>query len=190
VPNLKSYFFYLSVKIYTNMKQSLFILFAMLISLSTFSQETTSYVTIGQRDPNSNTNNISQNTDTKNFAISIGFLHGGGSLIGADLEYLFSKRFGFQAGIGYVGFGFGINYHIKPNNISSSFISLQYMNQGMGRSHTQSVISPIFVFRARKIFTASLGLGFRVYEGPAFNSRSMGNTPVMLTYMIGVYFPL
>ena len=36
-------------------------------------------------------------------AVSIGLLHGGGSLVGADFEILVSERVGLQAGAGIVG---------------------------------------------------------------------------------------
>jgi hypothetical protein len=59
-------------------------------------------------------------------AINAGFLMGGGSTLGADVEYLFAKnRWGVQAGAGFLGFGAGVSYHLKPS-ISSSLISVQY----------------------------------------------------------------
>jgi len=69
----------------------------------------------------------------KRKSITIGILQGGGSLVGFDLEFLLTDRFGFQVGAGFVGYGAGLNYHFKPS-IRSSFISLQYWNQGIGRS--------------------------------------------------------
>jgi len=65
---------------------------------------------------------ISEQTEKRN-SITIGILQGGGSLIGADMEFLLTDRFGFQIGAGLVGFGGGLNYHFKPS-IRSSFISL------------------------------------------------------------------
>lgn len=75
---------------------------------------------------------VSEQTEKRN-SITIGILQGGGSLIGADMEFLLTDRFGFQIGAGLVGFGGGLNYHFKPS-IRSSFISLQYWNQGIGNS--------------------------------------------------------
>ncbi|MFV0501953.1 MAG: hypothetical protein ACK5MH_10220 [Bacteroidales bacterium] len=51
------------------------------------------------------------NVEEKRNCITIGFLQGGGSLIGADFEFLLTDRFGIQFGAGIVGFGGGINYH-------------------------------------------------------------------------------
>lgn len=67
--------------------------------------------------------------------ITLGILQGGGSLIGADFELLLTDQFGFQVGAGIVGFGGGLTYHFVPS-IRSSFISLQYWNQGIGDSFT------------------------------------------------------
>jgi hypothetical protein len=121
-------------------------------------------------------------------ALTVGVLQGGGSLIGADIEFLLGNRVGIQGGAGFVGFGAGLNYHLKPS-IRSSFISLQYWHQGAGETFTQSLLGPGFVYRANKIFTASLGLGFALEEGPAWPDDK-DQPPVMLTYSIGIYFPL
>ena len=137
-------------------------------------------------DHYANPNQPDDFTDFKN-SITIGFLEGGGSLIGMDLELLLSDRFGIQAGAGFVGFGGGINIHFKPS-IRSSFISLQYWHQGFKDSYTQSLIGPNFVFRAKKLLTAQLGLGFLLESGPAW-PEDVESTPIMLTYAIGLYFP-
>ncbi len=55
-------------------------------------------------------------------AVTLGFLQGGGSLVGADFELLVSDRVGLQVGAGVVGLGAAINYHLKPS-IRSSMIS-------------------------------------------------------------------
>lgn len=123
----------------------------------------------------------------KRSSITIGILQGGGSLIGADLEFLLTDRFGIQVGAGIVGFGGGINYHFKPS-IRSSFISLQYWNQGIGDSFTQNVIGPNFVYRGKKWFTAQFGLGVPLEKGPAF-PKNTEQPPVMLLYSIGAYIP-
>lgn len=102
----------------------------------------------------------------KRSSITIGILQGGGSMVGADVEFLLTDRFGLQIGAGYVGFGGGLNYHFKPS-IRSSFISLQYWNQGIGDSFSQNVIGPNFVYRGKKWFTAQIGLGVPLKKGPA-----------------------
>lgn len=121
-------------------------------------------------------------------AITLGILQGGGSLLGADFEVMLSNRVSVQAGAGLIGFGGGVNYHLKPT-ISSSMISLAYWHQGIGTSYTQSMLGPTYVFRARKIFTAQLGLGALLEEGPARPSK-LSNTPVMILYSIGIYLPV
>ncbi len=40
----------------------------------------------------------------------------------------------------------------------------------------------------KKVFTAQLGFGFLLEEGPAW-PESMPHPPVMLTYSVGFYFP-
>jgi hypothetical protein len=124
----------------------------------------------------------------KTACITIGILQGGGSLIGMDFEKLLSKKFGVQLGMGYIGFGGGINYHFKPS-ISSSFISLQYWHQGIGETYTQSLLGPSFVFRGKKWFTAQIGVGAALEKGPAF-PEDKEQPPVMLLYSIGGYIPL
>ena len=127
--------------------------------------------------------------DDPRIAITIGIFNGGGSLVGADLEVMLSKRLGIQAGAGFIGLGAGLNYHLKPS-IRSSMISLQYWHQGFGESYTQSLMGPSFVFRAKKIFTAQLGFGFPLEQGPAWPEDKMEQPPIMLMYSIGIYLPI
>jgi len=123
----------------------------------------------------------------KRKSITIGIMQGGGSLIGADFEFLLTDNFGFQVGAGLIGFGAGINYHFKPS-IRSSFISLQYWHQGIGKSFTQSVIGPNYVYRGKRWFTFQIGLGVPLDKGPALAS-DYEQPPVMLLYSIGAYIP-
>jgi len=123
----------------------------------------------------------------KRKSVTLGILQGGGSLVGIDLEFLLTKHFGFQVGAGLVGFGGGINYHFKPS-IRSSFISLQYWNQGIGNSFVQNVIGPNFVYRGKKWFTFQLGLGMPLQRGPAMPADFI-QPKVMLMYSIGAYLP-
>jgi hypothetical protein len=122
-------------------------------------------------------------------AVSIGVLQGGGSLFGADFELLVTNRFGFQVGAGLVGLGAGLNYHLKPS-ISSSTISMIYWHQGLGDTYTQSLFGPSYIFRAKRFFTASLGLGYALEQGPGWPIDKMEQPPVMLTYSIGMYIPV
>ena len=124
----------------------------------------------------------------KRNCITIGVLQGGGSLIGADFEVLLTRQFGFQFGGGFVGFGGGLNYHFKPS-IRSSFLSLQYWNQGVGDSFAQNAIGGTLVFRGKKWFTFQIGLGFPLEKGPAM-PEDFEQPPAMLLYSIGAYIPL
>ena len=124
----------------------------------------------------------------KKMSISAGFLQGGGGLVGADLEYLFSDHFSVQAGAGLISCGAAINYHFKPF-INSSMLSLSYWHQGFGDAHTQSVVGPVYTFRAPKVFQFQIGMGYRVNEGPNLPEANK-KVPVMLLYSIGVYFPI
>lgn len=123
----------------------------------------------------------------KKAAINTGVLMGGGSLIGADFEYMPASRFGIQAGMGISSFGFGLNYHLK-DRINSSFVTVQYWNQGFGDNHYASYVGPMFVFRAKKIFQAGIGLAAILDKGPRFKGDT--NVNAALLYNIGVYFPL
>ena len=120
--------------------------------------------------------------------ITAGILQGGGSLVGADLEFMLNEHFGAQVGAGLIGFGAGLNYHFKPG-IRSSFLSVQYWNQGIGNSFAQSLIGPNFVYRSKKWFTFQIGLG-AVLEVGDNDLYDEGKVPdVILTYAIGAYFP-
>lgn len=126
--------------------------------------------------------------DLKTKALTVGVFQGGGSLIGADLEVLLSPQLGIQGGMGMVAYGYGINYHLKPG-VNTSFISFSYWHQGMGDSFVQSMCGPSFVYRARKIFTAQIGLGAVLKRGPAYPD-DLEKVPMMLVYSIGLYFPI
>lgn len=126
--------------------------------------------------------------DFKTKAITVGFLQGGGSLIGADLEILLSERLGIQGGMGIMAYGYGLNYHLKPG-INSSFLSFSYWHQGFGNTFVQSMVGPSFVYRAKKIFTAQIGLGAVLKRGPAY-PVDLEKVPMMLLYSVGLYFPI
>jgi len=124
----------------------------------------------------------------KKCAISAGVLHGGGGLVGAEFEYMFSNHFSAQAGVGLLSFGASVNYHFKPF-INSSMVSLVYWHQGLGDSHTVGWVGPVYTFRAPKVFQFQIGMGYKANYGPAATSE-MRNLPVGLLYSIGVYFPI
>jgi hypothetical protein len=121
-------------------------------------------------------------------SITIGILNGGGSLVGADFETLLTDRLGLQIGAGIIGFGAGINFHLQPS-IRSSFISVQYWNQGIGEGFVQSAVGPNFVFRGKKWFTFQIGYGAIIERGPAYPDNLATPSGILL-YSIGAYFPL
>ena len=125
---------------------------------------------------------------TKKCAISAGVLQGGGGLVGADFEYMFSNHFSAQAGFGFLSFGAAVNYHFKPF-INSSMISMVYWHQGFGNSHTVGWVGPVYTFRAPKVFQFQIGMGYKANYGSAATSE-MRKLPVGLLYSIGVFFPL
>ena len=119
-------------------------------------------------------------------AWTIGFLNGGGGLLGADLEILLSEKVGIQGGIGLFSYGAGINYHLNYGGVRTSFINLGYWHQGIGDTYVQSMAGPSYIFRARKIFQLQLGLGAVLDTGPAHQGEEV---PVMLLYSAGIYLP-
>lgn len=123
--------------------------------------------------------------DRKRRAATIGFLNGGGSLIGVDLEFLLGRNFGFYVGGGLVGFGGGLTYHLKNDQIASSYFAVRYMHQGVGDSHYATYLGPAFVFRAKKILEASIGVGYVLEKGPGANSDL---PDALLTYTLGAFF--
>lgn len=92
---------------------------------------------------------FTQYTESESFsAISVGFLNGGGGLVGLDLEIMMNDRLGIQFGAGLVSYGAALNFHLKPG-IRTSFLSIQYLNQGTGDSFTQNAIDPASVIGAK-----------------------------------------
>jgi len=124
---------------------------------------------------------------TPSYCLTVGFLEGGGSLIGADIEFKVSETTGLQVGAGFLGFGAGVNFHIKPT-LNSSAISLQYWHQGIGAATTQEIASANYVFRGKSILTAQIGLGAALSKGPAF-PENREQPSFMLTYAVGIRFP-
>ena len=150
------------------------ILLFLFAALHVAAQETVSNATLTEKEPK--------------VAVTLGILQGGGGLLGADFEFMVSPRVSLQLGAGLTSFGAGINYHLKPQ-INSSMLSLCYWHQGVGDTYTQSLLGSTFVFRARKIFTAQLGLGYLLEEGPAW-PEDTEHPSVMLLYSIGIYLPI
>lgn len=99
-----------------------------------------------------------------------------------------SESIGVQLGAGLVGYGAAFNVHPK-GGVRSSFFSLNYWHQGIGESHTQSLMGMTFVFRGKEWLSAQIGMGYKLDEGPAaanFNELP----PFQLLYSLGGYIPL
>jgi len=127
----------------------------------------------------------------KRTSINVGVLMGGGSLIGADLEFLVGKRIGLQLGAGISSVGLGINCHLQPC-INSQFVSIQYWHQGFGDNHYASYLGPTYNFRARKILQLGVGFGAVLTKGPMWKTTytDKNEPPFVLIYNIGLFFPL
>jgi hypothetical protein len=143
----------------------------------------------GQENGTASENDVLEE-NRKNTALSLGVLMGGGSLIGADFEFMLPKtRLSVQVGAGISSFGGGINYHLKEN-INSSFISLQYLYQQFGDNHYASWLGPMYIYRAKKLFQVGIGVGSLVEKGPKWRTLPEKDQKVSATFLcsIGVYF--
>jgi hypothetical protein len=130
----------------------------------------------------------------KSMVASIGFLQGGGSLLGVDIEMLATPELGVQVGAGFIGLGAGLIYHFKPS-IMSDAISLSIWNQGLfGDNLTQRAIGVSYIYRRpNKDFTAQLGIAYVLERSETFSKLMKELTgadapPVMLIYSIGWWF--
>jgi hypothetical protein len=154
--------------------KKLFLIFTLLVGNVTFSQ-------------NEYEEEDEKQKFTENFALTVGFLNGGGSILGGDLEFRIHKRFSGQLGLGLTSFGGGLNLHFKED-LHSNFISLQYYNQGFGQNHIQSLIGASYNFRFFSFLGGSIGFGNKVMEGPAYtNLPSQYRVNTMLIYSLGIY---
>lgn len=125
---------------------------------------------------------------SKHVVLTLGYMHAGGSLAGADLEILVKPRMGIQAGLGYLGYEAGFNFHFRPV-VNSSFIAFKYWHQGLNSRFRQDAIGATFNFRAGKLIATQLGLAVPMNTGPAMPPEY--EVPdVMLLYSIGIYLPL
>lgn len=131
---------------------------------------------------------VEPSVPVKHAAITIGYCQAGGSYAGADFELLVSPKIGLQAGLGYLGYEGGINFHFRPV-INSSFLSLKYWHQGIGDKFRQDAIGTTLNIRAGKLIATQIGLGFPMKTGPAM-AADYEVPKAMLLYSIGIYFPL
>jgi len=122
-------------------------------------------------------------------AFNVGYMMGGGNVVGFDFEVLLGKRLGFQAGTGVAAgsYGFGLNYHLKER-INSSFLSLVYWQQGVFDNHFASYVGPFFTLRLKRLLQAGVGLGYVVDKGPAIYGTKYENMNVAILFNVGIYF--
>ncbi len=120
------------------------------------------------------------------YVLSVGVLNGGGSFVGADLEVYVSDRISVQAGVGFLSFGGGVNYHFK-SHVRSSFVNLSLWHMGIGDYYFQSAIGPSFVYRGKRYLQAQIGVGLVFDKGPYQPVNY--NLPVMPFASIGIYLP-
>ncbi|MDR3188761.1 MAG: hypothetical protein LBT94_06205 [Prevotellaceae bacterium] len=121
-------------------------------------------------------------------AINAGFLMGGGSVLGADVEYMIpDSRWGAQVGAGLSSVSAGVTCHLKPR-ISSSFASIQYWYWQMWRPRSAiAVVGPLLAYRAPKYFQVGLGLSYALYHGTDIYASERYKYYWM--FNIGAYFP-
>jgi hypothetical protein len=122
-------------------------------------------------------------------ALSLGILNGGGSIFGGDLEVLIGNNLGLSAGAGWRGYGAGINLHFKPT-VRSSFITFEYLHQGIGETHAQTIIGSSFVLRSKGGFACKLGFGHVIEEGRRSPYEGKKMPKFILLYALGGYIPL
>lgn len=169
------------------MKKIGLLLLYFIYSSLVFAQE---YSEVKVQEEKAATTQNQESSSVKNTAISIGLMMGGGSLIGADLEYVIpNTSFGFQVGAGISSLGAGINYHLKKC-ANSPFVSLQYFHQGFGDSYYASWLGPMFVWRHKKLWQAGIGVGSLLEKGPQWtrqNENQQKNTASLL-FNLGLFF--
>lgn len=68
----------------------------------------------GNQLPNSSKIGFQSYANEPKSSITVGILEGGGSLVGFDIEMMYSKSASLQLGACLVGFGAGLNMHLKP----------------------------------------------------------------------------
>jgi len=139
--------------------------------------------------------------DEKTTAANLGIGMGGGGAVGADCEFLVSDRFALQCGLGInlvkleePTMEVGINYHLKPL-INSSFVSLQYAQQGFKNDKIVSLLGPMFVYRTKRPgvgIQVGAFVGMIVSKGPLYFEKGLDKNklPALLLFNIGVYLPM
>ncbi|MFY0598062.1 MAG: hypothetical protein JXR03_00225 [Cyclobacteriaceae bacterium] len=120
-------------------------------------------------------------------AVTMGLFQGGGSIVGADIDLLLGKRFGIQAGGGYLGLGGGFLYHVgKPYKINTSAFAFTAWQFGAGSKFSGAYAGPSFIFRAFNFLSIQGGGGIRIARNNETYSRPKA-TPYSLRFAIGFF---
>ena len=131
--------------------------------------------------------------DDATYTNTIGFLQGGGGLIGIDHEQLISDRWGVSVGIGLLSYGAAIHYHTEPSLVSNS-IALTLWNQGFSKSNSARYLGLVYVFRSKTSgWSGQLGMGSVLHVSQNIKSEfesSYGTTipSVVALYSFGYMF--
>ena len=125
--------------------------------------------------------------------LTVGFLQGGGGLIGGDYETLISEQWGLSVGIGLASYGTAIHYHFKPS-ITSHSLALTYWNQGFKASDTTNYLGLSYVMRSKTSgWSGQLGIGYVMHMSETHKKilkETFGSNdiPYALLYSIGYMF--
>lgn len=128
----------------------------------------------------------------KKQSFTLGFLNGGGSLVGLDYQALLgSSNVALQIGAGFIGWDIGVNYYFEPD-MHSEYLSFAYWSQGGGDRYVK-YLGVTYGFKAFGWLNGQIGLGYtlEVSEGMAEALEDAGAAEmpdVLLLYSIGVYF--
>jgi len=127
--------------------------------------------------------------DKKN-AITIGFLQGGGGLVGFDYERLIAGGVGLQLGVGITSVGAGLTFHLNEETTDSSAIWAGVWNQGVpGDTRSATYIGMSSILRGWGWLNGQIGLGYVVFVGDGMKAATgIGEkTKVLLLYSLGWY---
>lgn len=99
-----------------------------------------------------------------NNAITFGLGHGGGSVVGVDLERRLAGPLGIQLGAGIPGAGCAVNWYFR-SSVNGPAISLWYWDQSyFKRMIPEKTIGLAGRLRSSGIMTSQLGLGYVVKQ--------------------------
>lgn len=122
----------------------------------------------------------------KQTAFTVGYRHGGSTLLGAELHRMPGQVFGWHIGGGYLGVGGGFNIHFR-NEINSSAIGFSFIQEGEVSNFRRQYVTMHYLLRTQGRFESSLGMGVVVNEGPGL-PRSQRGEDFVIRMTIGMHF--